>query len=535
MTQKKSKTLVASAVSLALSSMMLSAGLNAGTIVGAYVPGVGDIYTTGVGDPTTSGSWNLTDVSVFGVTDGVVTATEFTDVMLADGIDNLINTQGFGTTYDSFASYIYAPGTTTLMGKLTGKDYPVGGPTGVKAINNDNAVSVGKPTNCIIGTSFLEGAYLGTTAVPGTPDPVICSSPFQSHKRFKIAMQPTTIVTDTAGTKGEPIDLVFNVADDTTGLRAYQVFSKINNYTGKRLSGYMLQIGVGTGAGFQTASELGIADRLQLTADPAIFEDGLATFSHGLFGEADKHFATDGFFDNEAAGYAATTGCSTATVLTPVACNGTDTDTVYSTGPLNAATSYYATYFRDWLPQELAPKGLFHDADGDPTTDPILKAWWNGSAWVAPNDVGTYDNKGTPSTADDTFVTDDDPSIFVAVSTTDLNTWAADPAYYVDIIEDVLNLGLNYVVNVGDAIGSSTITVRIIPIAGDQTQASPWTANSPAVGDLVPVSTTTPTTTTSGGGGGCTIGSNGRFDPTLPALMLAGMGLLGWRRFRNGK
>jgi len=525
MSLKKSKTLVASAVSLALSSMMLSVGLNAGTIVDAYVPGVGDIYTTG------AGSWNLANVSVFGVTDGAVTATEFTDMMLAGGIDSLINTQGFGTTFDSFVSNIYSPGTMTIMGKLTGKVYPVGGPTGVKVVNDDLSVSVGKPTNCIIGTAFLEGAYLGTSAVPGTPDPVICSSPFQSHKRFKIAMQPATIVTDTAGTKGEPIDLVFNVADDTTGLRAYQVFSKINNYTGKRLSGYMIQVGVGTGTNFQTASEAGIADRLQLTADPAVFDDGLATFSHGLFGEADKHFATDGFFDNESAGFAAATGCTTRLSLTPGICvpQGA-TDTVYSTGPLNAATSFYATYFRDWLPQELAPKGIFHDHDNDDTTDPILKAWWNGSAWVTPNDLGTYDNKGTPGTGDDESVSDDDPSIFVAVSATDLNAWAADPAYYVDIIEDVLNLGLNYVLSVGDGIGHTAITVRIIPIAGDQTQAAPWTANSPAVGDLLPAATAT-----SGGGGGCAIGGTGRFDPTLPALLAAGLGFFGWRRFKAGK
>lgn len=38
-----------------------------------------------------------------------------------------------------------------------------------------------------------------------------------------------------------------------------------------------------------------------------------------------------------------------------------------------------------------------------------------------------------------------------------------------------------------------------------------------------------------GGGGGCTIGSDGRFDPVLPALLAAGLGLLGWRRFKVRK
>jgi hypothetical protein len=35
-----------------------------------------------------------------------------------------------------------------------------------------------------------------------------------------------------------------------------------------------------------------------------------------------------------------------------------------------------------------------------------------------------------------------------------------------------------------------------------------------------------------GNGGGCAIGSGGRFDPTLPAILLAGLSLLGWRRLK---
>ena len=77
-------------------------------------------------------------------------------------------------------------------------------------------------------------------------------------------MQPASL--DPANT---PIDLVFNVVDeahaltpnpdglpgDTTSnplkLRPYQVFSKINNYTGKRLAGYKIVVGTGTGRAFQ--------------------------------------------------------------------------------------------------------------------------------------------------------------------------------------------------------------------------------------------------------------------------------------------
>ncbi|MFA0183237.1 hypothetical protein AB4463_23060, partial [Vibrio cyclitrophicus] len=68
------------------------------------------------------------------------------------------------------------------------------------------------------------------------PQPVICSSPFQTHKRFKVAMLPAS-VDDIDSGDGHGIDLVFNVQDETIdpeaedqiALRSYQVFSKINN------------------------------------------------------------------------------------------------------------------------------------------------------------------------------------------------------------------------------------------------------------------------------------------------------------------
>ena len=160
------------------------------------------------------------------------------------------------------------------------------------------------------------------------------------------------------------------------------------------------------------------------------------------------------------------------------------------------------------------------------------------------------DNLGTWDEATKTRVNDQTPSTFVAVSATELNTWANDRSCYsntkscysVGVIEDVLNLGLNYVVKVGDdidgdgnnATGTSKITVRIIPIVADNpTESGPWVANLPAEGELLPVSDTT--ITTSGGGGGCAVGGSGRFDPTLPALLAAGLGFFGWRRFKAGK
>jgi len=504
--------------------MMAVGGLNAAVINGDNLTGVG--------------AWNLGNVEVkLYHEDG----TEFGSFDEATGAYTAM------VAGDSFASLVSdANDPATIMARVTGKIWPVGEPTGIKAVNNDTAVNNGKPQNCLINTAYLEGAYLDS----GAPKPVLCSSPFQSHKRFKVAMQPATVdgVVDNAESD-KPIDLVFDV-DGTTTLTPYQVFSKINNYTGKRLKGYRIVVGKGVGANFQSASELGIASQLYLSLgiDEGISdtddnpetpdvtdgvtdlfdgEDGLATFSHGLFGPKDKHFPTDGYFDNVSAGFTVAQDCvvvdACPTAVVPVVVDGPafsikTTDTIYSTGPLD---SFYSNYFGEWLPEELAPKGIFLDDDNDDTTDPILMAWWNGTQWVKPD----------PLNADGTDYT---PGTFVAVPEAEVNAWAADSRYYVDIIEDVLNLGINYIVKVGNiaeeisGVGPQ-FTIRIIPVVGDQTAAAPWTVNAPASGDLLPVSTS------DDGGGGCTVGGNGRFDPTLPALAAAGLVFFGLRRFKASK
>ncbi len=58
-----------------------------------------------------------------------------------------------------------------------------------KIVNDDLAVKDPKPTNCIMATSYLEGHFLDST----DPEQVICSGPFQSHKRYKLAMLPSTV------------------------------------------------------------------------------------------------------------------------------------------------------------------------------------------------------------------------------------------------------------------------------------------------------------------------------------------------------
>lgn len=520
MTQKKSRTQIASAVSLALASMMLSAGLSAGIIENSN-PGTVFATCGTDGDPEACiGAWNLDNVKVdlIRVETGEVFGT-------LDESNGVYPTMTYG---DSFRSYIRDTIDLTnseagvLMGRLSGKDWPVGEPTGIKAINADPGVKTdGTPPNCLINTSYL-GAdgetttgldqYLNTTH----PEPVICSSPFQTHKRYKVAM----LAASADGTGNEAIDLVFDVKDSAT-INPYQVFSKINNYTDKRLAGYKIVVGRGVGSNFKSASELNIADQLYITlgrneetkaetttTDLFTF-DQLATFSHGLFGPAEPpHFPEAGFFDDRTAGFEVAQTCFNGAECTVTAHPETGlaivhSDTIYSTVVL---PSNYATLFGDWLPSIWAPSGVFFDDDGDPTTDAVLRAWWDGDEWRKGEKDG-----------------------FAVVSTTEFNTWATSSGYSIDVIEDVLNLGPNYIVHVGDG---GAITVRIIPVVATDQTAPAWFGTTPtplpATAPVVPV-------ITSSGGGGCAVGGNGRFDPTLPALLAMGLGFFGWRRFKAGK
>ena len=518
-----SNTRRASAIGTAVACMVLATSANAGVIANSNpttgATFLGECGTAGAAEACV-GALNLgnVDVNLVHIADGSSFGT----------FDKVTGAYAQMKVGDSFVSNVKGP-MDSVMAKLTGKDWPVGEPTGIKAVNGDTKVKNGKPQNCLINSSYLGAddsaskadSYLDST----NPEPVICSSGFQSHKRFKIAMQPATVATIGNGKAGEGIDMVFNVADGG-GLTAYQVFSKINNYTDKRLKGYKIVVGQGTGSSFQSASKLGIADKLQISLGIAegsskgsksalngsdIFDDdGLATFSHGLFGKAEpakgdepSRFPNNGFFDVATAGFNVTQTCEMGTCATTANpfVTGADliqSDTIESTTVL---PSNYTSKFGDWLPSKWQPTGVFFDDDNDPKTDAVLKAWWDGKQWVGNNDGG-----------------------FAPIPAATLEAWGKDRLYEVSKIEDVLNLGINYIVKVGDGIGPN-FTVRIIPVVADN-QDVPTFLATPAA-PLTPPST--------GGSGGCTTARGSvPFDPVLP--LLAALGLAGWgmRRVRRG-
>jgi len=177
----------------------------------------------------------------------------------------------------------------------------------------------------------------------------------------------------------------------------------------------------------------------------------MATFSHGLWGPADgDHFLTDGFFDKIAAGLKVS-GHGTSTIA-----GGTST----LNGPPNTLGSNYNDLWGSWLPSKWQPTGIFWDDDNDPLTDAQLVAFWGtipgAAAGTEPSwHKGQIDNWAEPTDSE-----------FLA--------WATSPLYETGHIEDTLNLGLNYIVNVGsNTVLGNKITIRITPhVAADQTPPS---------------------------------------------------------------
>ncbi|MDO9165754.1 MAG: JDVT-CTERM domain-containing protein, partial [Rhodoferax sp.] len=134
-----------------------------------------------------------------------------------------------------------------------------------------------------------------------------------------------------------------------------------------------------------------------------------------------------------------------------------------------------------------------------------LVAWWDGTNWRKNNDSGSA------------IVTD-----------AEFKAWQADKLYAIDDIEDVLNLGINYIVKVGDGIGN--ITIRIIPVVADTQVAPSYIGTTPT--PLV-VPTAAPATSSSSGGGCTTATGQAPFDPMLPLLAALGVIGLGVRRLRR--
>ena len=345
-----------------------------------------------------------------------------------------------------------------FLGRVLAKDWPVGEPPGIKIVHDDAFVKPPKPQNCIMSTSYLEEHFLDSD----DPQQVPCSGPFQSHKRYKLAMLPSSV----EGGVGHGIDLVFDVEVEE-GTRDYQVFQKINNWTGVRLAGFTIEVGSGVGEDFVKASSLdGVgATNLSLSVPADVWPDyrKLANFSTGLFGPVDtSHGRPAGYFDP-------TTRAGFQIAEYPVEPGNTDTlssagtlGSDYADLPPNGGLA--AGQFGPWLPNTMLPQGIFWDDDGNPATDAQLMAWYGH-------------NPALPGLGWMTGVAEG----FAEIDSSIIEEWGANLTYTMGEIDDLVNVGLNYIVSVGDIsglpdfadAGTATFTLRITPIVDTSDTGAP--------------------------------------------------------------
>jgi hypothetical protein len=407
-----------------VTALLIGSGLNAGKIVSnaTYDGNLSVASENAVVTQNTQfgfGGWNLDNVAV-----KIVSITDYATAVAGSLFDKITGAYApTMTTGMSFESEISTGG--QVRGLLHGKDWPVGEPAGIKVINGDlKAVANGDPANCIITTGYLDLHYLDQPVLTDRW-PTICSSGFQTHKRFKINMLPTSVDVVDAEGYGKPIELVFNLEALDTSTQVYQVLQKINNYTGKILDGYKIEILDGNGAK---------NTNLTLSLDKDLPD--LANFSHGLWGAPDNHFPDPGFFDDVGVYY-------------PVALSA-DQQTISWHGAI-AGGNYMQVFRSNWLHSTVAPQGIFFDDDNNALTDAKLVAFW-----------------GVPPTLPDTTAPgwyQGEVAGWAPVSQAQVDTWLLDSRYTRDTIEDVLNLGITYSVHIGDntQIPTGKFIIRITP------------------------------------------------------------------------
>lgn len=402
--------------------------------------------------------------------------------------------------YDT--TYIDGVSGETLMATLVAKDPPVGIPPGLKVLN-EQVVEPSQPENCIMATA------VGIT----------CGSGFQSHKRFKSLMQPSMV---DGGV--DSYDLVFDAT--TAGndpIEAYRVFQKINNWTGQRLTGFRLELGFGVGAGFQNAFGTAAAANLTVDVETQFTNpDRQTNFAHGLFGPVeppnwgDTGAFTGGFFDDQTrAGYRIQEVDSATYESIPDPTTGGifgKYENVLPEDPGSPAGLAGFGQFGPWIPTAFLPQGVFFDDDDNPNTDDVLMAWWgyNTACATAPTPVNTgnycwmygdsnyYDwiDAQDPALG---FVKDMITANYQPVSQATFTAWGSDARYYVDTIDDLANLNLNYVVHVGTVDASwptwngvdATFTIRVTPVQGANATAAPGYTGTPhiALFNVSPVGT----------------------------------------------
>ena len=319
----------------------------------------------------------------------------------------VIDVTGDGSIFADPAEGILEPGLKAVTGEVNA-DFP----------NTNNPQGI---TNCLMAN---------------TPD-FICTAPSGAGKRIKTRLTGPT-----------PMDILLST-QASSGITEYYTYGKTSNLTGARILGFQIALGTGSGDNFTAFDP-------NDPATAALFDpDYISKFNlpDGLFGDGGQEGTGIGFFDSNPAAMT-------------IANNANTLDAT------NLSNTVLGTYFGNSLIDDsMLPKAFFWDATGTPVVsdEPVLVAWYNLSAgqWQ-------YGNLGVTGQPLDTKLQAIADSLGVTVADLGYTGGAPVPAdvvaamqanglYTQDVVEDLRNLNLNYIVDLGDVAGGS-VTMRIMPI-----------------------------------------------------------------------
>lgn len=298
---------------------------------------------------------------------------------------------------------------------------------GIKAmtsiLNNDdfkssNGFSPNKVPNCIMASNDA-----------------VCDGPQGSGKRVKNKI-----------TGPKPFDTVYNVRK-SGGTTEYFNFGKLSNESNARMTGFVIQLGTGSGDDFVLTSQSGEALTMDQVAaltgraetwpgngavegETPVGQDPLqrVNFPNGLFGNGGQDRpGLGGYYSDENAGFVFVAEGS---------------DTLIASDLFGKHTEIFGNGI---TPLSQVPQAVVFDEDGDPLTDDALIFWKAGSLWL--------DGEGK------------------VISQAEVDKLLEQEAYYIDVIEDLANVNLNYSFDLGDMNGEQ-MTVRFIPVFSNMVMAA---------------------------------------------------------------
>jgi hypothetical protein len=374
------------------------------------------------------------------------------------------------------------------------------------------------------GDTFV-GCVMAKLDLVTNPDPTKtpnCQAEQDSSKRIKVNVTEVN-----AADPADGVDLVFDVTGADPS-QLYRWFGKIGNQSAGRVTGFSVELGTGVGTGFVLSAD---GDGLSV----AEVSSPYANFPGGLFGGSPVNPVP--FFSPDRAEFEVTAFTQ---------------DSLES----NVVPTTYSTTFGNWLPLKWVPYAWFFDDDGNPDTDDLIQAWFDGTQWldgagnlIAVADLETWET--TPVTVTDngvlyaTWNPETELYELAAGGTLTLDEMQAEiqgnpakvrvPGYSIGEVEDLAKVNINFAIDVHNT-AETQFTVRLTPIASTDADVPPaWI--DPLTGLRIDPITSAdqpgaPPTTVSSSSGGCSVGGDGRPDPTLLALLAAALGLLGWRRYK---